>query len=164
MTKQTKKLIAIFIAVFAIIEAVGEDCTDDSSEYDKGIVHTDKKSIETYKFWTEYTEAAIEHEKALERYYIDYYKWQETCRKMTLEFNKASHKCLKALLEKSLKLKELEDIINNGATEEIREAAKEEYKRVEAKKLPKAPKAPKLPKEPKIPENTDQIYMRTHNL
>jgi len=156
MTKQTKKLIAIFvimaISMFAIIKAFGVDCTyknRTTEDNDQTITINPKvdlkREMERAKVALEGHNEGIKYYEELKQYNKDYYKWQEECRKLNLKYNKDMKKYSKDYI----KLIELVEDYKNGETEEIRNAAKEKMvKIVKSMKVPEV----NYPKEPVKPE------------
>ena len=148
MTKQTKKLIAIFvvmaITMFAIIKANAEEAVEDQTITINPNVDL-KREMERAKLCFEKYDEYLKYNEELKQYNKDYYKWQEECRKLRLEYEKD----LKKYTKDYIKLIELVEVYKNGETEEIRLKAKEKMiKMVKSMQIPEV----NYPKEPVKPE------------
>ena len=148
MTTQTKKLIAIFVVMaittFAIVKAFGEETVDDQTITINPNLDL-KREMEIAKVALKKYDVYLKYNEELKQYNIDYYKWQEECRKLRLEYEKDMKKYTKDYI----KLIELVEVYINGETEEIREEAKEKIvKMVKSMQIPEV----NYPKEPVKPE------------
>ena len=140
------------IVILAVMFVIAFSCFAETTKWDEHIESSQQR--------IERAEEMLKFEEELREYNIEYYNWQEKCRKSWEEYYKAQIKYEKAEMKRLAKIKkmnEVKDAIVNASTKEERQAAYKKYrslsKEVAKFRLLKAPKSPELPEAPKRPKH-----------
>lgn len=139
------------IVILAVMFVIAFSCFAETTKWDRYIESSQQR--------IEKAEEMLKYEDELREYNIEYYNWQEKCRKLNEEYYKDFIKYQKAEMKRLAKIKKMNEAkaaFDNASTKEEKSAAYKKYrtlsKQVAKFRLLKAPKFPERPEAPERPK------------